>query len=134
MSVILSVLSHADTIAPGRVRLGGYAPSLSTADTSKVRLGGYAPSLSTADTSKVRLGGYAPSLSTTDTSKVPASRRKRTTPVLQPKLMRCHLYSRRRLRVPAPIRIGTVSECHVRLAAYNDIDDCDGYLNLPRIR
>ncbi len=44
------------------VRLGGYAPALSTADSSKVRLGGYAPALSTADAGKVRLGGYAPAL------------------------------------------------------------------------
>ena len=45
-----------------KVRLGGYAPSLKTADMSKVRLGGYAPALSTTDTGKVRLGGYAPAL------------------------------------------------------------------------
>jgi hypothetical protein len=62
----------------GKVRLGGYAPSLppvrvsaeAIADAGKVRLGGYATSLppvrvsaeAVTDTGKVRLGGYAPSL------------------------------------------------------------------------
>jgi hypothetical protein len=48
----------------GKVRLGGYAPTLApTADAGKVRLGGYAPTLApTADAGKVRLGGYAPTL------------------------------------------------------------------------
>ena len=45
------------SIDAGKVRLGGYAPTLATVDASKVRLGGYAPTLATADASKVRLGG-----------------------------------------------------------------------------
>jgi hypothetical protein len=50
----------------GKVRLGGYAPTLapSAVDAGKVRLGGYAPTLAPAavDAGKVRLGGYAPAL------------------------------------------------------------------------
>ena len=37
--------------------------AVSIVDTGKVRLGGYAPTLApTADAGKVRLGGYAPTL------------------------------------------------------------------------
>ncbi len=51
----------------GKVRLGGYAPSLApvAADAGKVRLvGDYGPTLppAIADAGKVRLGGYAPTL------------------------------------------------------------------------
>ena len=45
------------------MRLFANALVASVADFGKVRLGGYAPTLApTADAGKVRLGGYAPTL------------------------------------------------------------------------
>lgn len=44
----------ADTKDSGKVRLGGYAPTLGHADAGKVRLGGYAPTLGQTDAGKVR--------------------------------------------------------------------------------
>lgn len=37
---------------------------MDTKDTGKVRLGGFSPSLPTTDLGKVRLGGFAPTLAT----------------------------------------------------------------------
>jgi hypothetical protein len=74
-SVSLGGVAIADA---GKVRVGGFAPSLpplrisaeAVADSGKVRVGGFAPSLppvrvsakAVADAGKVRVGGFAPSL------------------------------------------------------------------------
>jgi hypothetical protein len=47
MSIFTNAIVLITIIDAGKVRLGGFAPSLSTADAGKVRLGGFAPSLST---------------------------------------------------------------------------------------
>lgn len=45
----MSISTRAEEWGRGKVRLGGYAPTLApTADAGKVRLGGYAPTLSPA--------------------------------------------------------------------------------------
>ena len=54
MSAHISSSSYASIIDSSKVRLGAFAPVLSTADTSKVRLGAFAPVLNTADTGALR--------------------------------------------------------------------------------
>ena len=48
------------SIDAGKVRMGGFAPTLATVDASKVRMGGFAPTLATADASKVRMDRDTP--------------------------------------------------------------------------
>jgi hypothetical protein len=55
MSIFEKNIADVQISDAGKVRLGGFAPSLSTADAGKVCLGGFAPSLGTADVGKVRV-------------------------------------------------------------------------------
>ena len=62
-----------DTLDSGKVKLGGWGPSLpaqtapaNVKDAAKVRLGGWSPSIATPaavkDAGKVHMGGWAPAL------------------------------------------------------------------------